>query len=130
MSSLFREDVKTYFDSLDLIYTPQFIIKGSTGLEFTFDFQFAGRKQETVVKSFSSLNKINVPNFLFTWQDVKESREISSGKQINGLAIINDSAIKINNDYLEAMTRKGCNHMLWSQKDSQATKDRLLALVG
>ena len=75
VATIFKEDVKSFFDKNDLVYTPQFIMKGSTGIEFTFDFQFAGRKKETVVKSFNTLNKINVPNFLFTWEDIKPVRE-------------------------------------------------------
>jgi len=129
VSNIFRDEVKAFFDELQLIYTPQFIIKGSTGLDFTFDFQFAGRTKETVVKSFSSLNKINVPHFLFTWQDVKESRELTSGKKINGLAIINDSVTKIKPDYLSAMSKKGCEHLLWSQRHSNESEELLNGLV-
>lgn len=81
VATIFKEDVKSFFDKHDLVYTPQFITKGSTGIEFTFDFQFAGRKKETVVKSFNSLNKINVPNFLFTWNDIKPVREEQTGKK-------------------------------------------------
>ena len=54
--SLFRDDVRSFFDRMDVVYTPQFIMKGSTGIEFTFDFQIAGRKQETVVKSMAIVN--------------------------------------------------------------------------
>jgi hypothetical protein len=43
VSSLFKEDVKFYFDEQNIIYTPQFIAKGSTGIEFNFDFQIAGK---------------------------------------------------------------------------------------
>ena len=127
-SSIFREEVRDFFDSQNLIYTPQFIVKGATGLEFTFDFQFAGRTKETVVKSFSSLNKINVPNFLVTWQDVRENRESTSGKTIQGMAIVNDTIITIRQEYTDALLMKGCDILPWSQKDSPQTKERLQQL--
>ena len=78
VSSLFRDDVKQLLDEQEIIYTPQFITKGSSGIEFTFDFQIAGRNKELVLKSFNSLNKINVPNFLFSLDDIKPVREKTS----------------------------------------------------
>lgn len=46
VSSVFIEDVKQYLDDNEIIYTPYFISKGSTGLEFTFDFQIAYKNQK------------------------------------------------------------------------------------
>jgi len=59
VASVFKEDVKNYMDEQKLIYTPYFISKESTGLEFTFDFQIAYRNTEIVIKSFNSINKSN-----------------------------------------------------------------------
>ena len=129
VATIFKEDVKSFFDKHDLVYTPQFITKGSTGIEFTFDFQFAGRKKETVVKSFNSLNKINVPNFLFTWNDIKPIREEQTGKEVSSLAIINDLVIKLKQEYLEALTKYGCKYVPWSQKDSPETVELFKGLV-
>ncbi len=129
VASLFKEDVRAYFDELELIYTPQFIMKGSTGIEFTFDFQLAGRNQETVVRSFNSLNKINVPNFLFTWQDIKPMRENVSGKTLNSLAIINDQFREIKPEYLAALEGKGARCLLWSERESDKSRGTLKQLV-
>ncbi len=121
VATIFKEDVKSFFDKNDLVYTPQFIMKGSTGIEFTFDFQFAGRKKETVVKSFNTLNKINVPNFLFTWEDIKPVREEQTGKEVNSLAIVNDVAMKLKPEYITALEKYGCIYVPWSKKDSSET---------
>lgn len=129
VATLFKEDVKNFFDKHDLVYTPQFITKGRTGIEFTFDFQFAGRKKETVVKSFNTLNKINVPNFLFTWQDIKPVREEQSGKEVSSLAIVNDIAVKLKPEYIEALKEYGCGYIPWSQKDSPETIELFKGLV-
>ncbi|MDR0574806.1 MAG: DUF1828 domain-containing protein [Tannerella sp.] len=100
VSSLFKEDVRNFFDERNIIHTPQFIAKGNTGFEFSFDFQIAGRHKEIVIKSFNSLNKINVVNFLFGWEDIKNAREKISGKELKGLAIINDLEKELKHEYI------------------------------
>lgn len=127
VSSLFKEDVKTYLDEQKIIYTPQFIAKGSTGIEFTFDFQIAGRQKELVIKSFNSLNKINVPNFLFSWEDIKPAREKISGKELKGLAIVNDTDKEIKTEYLDALKSKGADYILWEQRHQPEMEDKFAA---
>lgn len=117
VASIFREDVKTYLDEQEnIIYTPFFISKGSVGLEFTFDFQIAYRKTEILIKAFNSINKFNLPHFLFTWDDVKQVREKQAQKQVQGLAIINDEKREVKPEYLEALQNKGAHYILWSQR--------------
>lgn len=116
VSSVFREDVKAYLDEQELIYTPYFISKGSTGLEFTFDFQIAYRNTEIVIKSFNSINKMNLPHFLFTWDDIKKVREQQTQKELIGLAVINDVDREVSEEYLSALDSKGAQHILWSQR--------------
>ena len=127
VSSLFREDVKSYFDEQDIIYTPQFIAKGTAGIEFNFDFQIAGKQKELVIKSFNSLNKINVPSFLFNWKDIKPAREKISGKELKGLAIINDFEKEIKSEYIEALQSYGAETILWTQRYMPETREMLVA---
>jgi hypothetical protein len=127
VSSLFKEDVKAYLDEQNIIYTPQFIAKGSTGIEFTFDFQIAGKNRELVIKSFNSLNKINVPNFLFGWADIKPAREKISGKELKGLAIVNTTDKEIKQEYMEALQSKGADIILWDQRHSPDMTEKLRA---
>jgi len=122
VSSLFKEDVKDFFDERGIIYTPQFIAKGSTGIEFIFDFQIAGKERELVIKSFNLLNKLNVPSFLFGWEDIKNSREKISGKQLKGVAIINDVEKELKQEYIGAPENKGADVVLWSQRYQQEEK--------
>jgi hypothetical protein len=127
ISSLFKEDVKVYLDEQNIIYTPQFIAKGSTGIEFTFDFQIAGRQKELVLKSFNSLNKINVPNFLFGWEDIKPTREKLTGKELKGLAIVNNTDKEIKQEYLDALESKGANYILWESRYNPEMIEKLRA---
>ncbi len=125
VASVFREDVKAYLDEQELIYTPYFISKGSTGLEFTFDFQIAYRNTEIVIKSFNSVNKMNLPHFLFTWDDIKKVREQQTQKEIIGLAVINDIDREVSDEYLSALDNKGAQYILWSQRHTPENINKL-----
>jgi len=116
VESVFKEEVQSYLDEQRIIYTPHFISKGSTGLEFTFDFQIAYYHTEIVIKAFNSVNKLNLPHFLFTWGDVQQVRERQSGKKVIGLAILNDSEHEIKAEYMDALSSKNTEHILWSAR--------------
>ena len=127
VASVFKEDVQNYLEEQNIIYTPQFITKGATGLEFTFDFHIAYRKQEIVMKTFNKLNKYNLPHFLFTWADIKEAREKITGKSISGLAIINNSDKQIKSELLDAINSKNADFILWSERNKEANIKKLVA---
>jgi hypothetical protein len=116
VDTFFKDDVKKMLDETKTLYTPNFITKGSTGIDFTFDFQIAGMEKEMVIKTFNSLNKSNVPNFLFSWDDIKVEREKVSQKQLLGLAVVNDLDKEIKEEYLNALKIKGADYVLWSQR--------------
>jgi len=127
VASLFREDVKTYLDEREIVYTPYFISKGSTGLEFTFDFQIAYKQSELLIKAFNSVNKLNLPHFLFTWDDVKQVRERQSEKKVIGLAVINNEEREVKAEYLEALQSKGAEFILWTERNKPENVKKLQA---
>ena len=127
VASIFKEDVRNYLDSQDIIFTPDFISKGSTGLEFNFDFQIAQRDKEIVIKSFNTINKSNLPTFLFSWDDIKPVREKITKKNVTAIAIINDIDKEVKSEFLEALKSKNANFILWSKKDSAENKKLLVA---
>lgn len=127
VSSLFKEDVRAFLDERKIIYTPQFIAKGATGIEFSFDFQIAGRDKEIVIKSFNSMNKINVPNFLFSWDDVKPLREKISGKQLKSLAIVNNIGKDLKQEFIDALKSKDAEIILWDERYQPTSLEKLVA---
>lgn len=127
VASLFREDVKLYLEEQDVVYTPYFISKGSTGLEFTFDFQIAHRNKEIVMKSFNTVNKMNLPHFLYTWSDIKKVREQQTSKELIGLAVINDVDREVHQEFLDALTVEGAQYILWSQRHEANNTNKLRA---
>ena len=130
VGNLFREDVKNYLDDQgDIIYTPYFISRGAVGLEFTFDFQIAYKRTEILIKSFNSVNKFNLPHFLFTWEDVKQVREKQVQKKVNGLAIINDENKEVKTEYLDALQNKCAKHISWSERHKKSNLQLLREAV-
>lgn len=125
VGSFFREDVQEYLDKNGLVYTPQFISRGITGLDFTFDFQVAYRDKEIILKSFNTINKLTLTNFLFTWDDVKTYREKITRKQIEAIAVINNDEKEVNPLYLEALSNKNTAYILWSARDEAANVNKL-----
>jgi len=119
VASVFKDDVRSYLNSNDVIFTPDFISKGATGLEFNFDFQIAQKSKEIVIKSFSTINKSNLPSFLFAWDDIMPVREKLTKKEVEAIAIINDIDKEIRAEYLEALKSKNANYILWSEKDDE-----------
>lgn len=127
VASIFKEDVRSYLDSQDIIYTPDFISKGATGLEFNFDFQIAQKNKEIVIKSFNTVNKQNLSTFLFSWEDIKPVREKSTKKDVRAIAIINDEEKVVKNEFLDALKSKNANYILWSERDAKPSTELLVA---
>lgn len=127
VASVFVEDVREYLDQQDLIYTPQFISRGASGLEFTFDFQIAYKAKEIVMQAFNALTMNNLPQFLFKWDDVRAIREKQTGKALTGLAIVNDEDHEVKPEYLEALDNKGALYILWSKRNEPGERDKLRA---
>jgi len=125
ITSLFLEDVKEYFDEQELTYTPSFMSRGASGIEFTFDFQIAHKKTEILIKTFNSVNKLNLPQFLFTWDDVRQVREKQTAKHIEGLAFINDENKEIQPEFLSAIKTKGADFILWSERHFESNVNKL-----
>jgi hypothetical protein len=53
---------------------------------------------------------------LFSWDDIKETRKKISGKELKGLAIINDSDKEIRHEYIGALESKGADIILWNER--------------
>lgn len=117
VSSLFADDVMAYADQIGVTYTPMFIVRGKSGLDFNFDFQIAGRKSELVVKSFSTLRQNSVGNYLFCLGDVKSTRENTTKKEFKSMAIVNDVTSVPNTKLLDALYSYNTDVLLWSEKE-------------
>ena len=114
--NIFKDDVRGYLDEKMIVYTPEFISRGSVGIEFSFDFQVAYREKEIVLKCFNSINRASLSSFLFMWKDILEYRKTLTGKQVSGLAVINDQDKNINQDYMDALEAGGADYIRWQER--------------
>lgn len=114
--TVFRDDVNGFLDEQEVIYTPGFISKGASGIEFNFDFQIAHRKTEILLNTFNTINKSNLAIFLFNWGDIKATREKIAKKSVRGLAIINDDTKEPNPQLLNALESNGAEYIVWSKR--------------
>lgn len=119
VASVFKEDVRSFLQENNVIFTPDFISKGTTGLEFNFDFQIAKMDSEIVIKSFNTINKSNLPSFLFAWDDIKPVREKTTKKEVKAVAIINDTDKEIKGEFIDALKSKNANYILWSERGNE-----------
>lgn len=127
VTSLFYEDVKSYMEENEVLFTPDFIVRGKSGLDFTFDFQIAGKESELVVRTFPSMKQNNVENFLFGLNDVRQVRATTSGKRLNSLAIVNDIETAPQERLLEALKQYDTSILLWSGRDENTIKKFFIA---
>ena len=116
--SMFSEEVGKFMDDLNIIFTPQFNIQGKTGMNFVFDFQIAGRKNELVIKTYNRLSQSDVERFLFSIHDISRTRQDLSNKKFNSLIIVNDVDNSQNSQLIDILKAEGSNVLPWSQKTS------------
>lgn len=125
VAGVFKEDVRRYLDENRIVCNPEFIARGRTGINFTFDFQIAGMRSEAVIKPFGSLDKSNVPKFLFALDDVREEREKITGKEMYGIAIIDDRSGGVKEEYVHALESRDVKIITWDRRNDAACLDLL-----
>ena len=64
---------------------------------------------------------------MFSWDDIKPVRERLTKKDVNAIAIINDTDKQIRTEFLDALKAKNANYILWSERDSVKSKSLLSA---
>lgn len=99
-----------------------FLVKGHSGLDFSFDIQISGRKSELVVKPFNLLRQNAIERFLFCMGDIKEIRERTTGKELKSLAIVNDTT-EPSKRLIDALEQYGTSVMLWSRRNEEESKN-------
>jgi len=118
VSTIFKEDVEEYLNSLSLVYTRNFKFTGKSGIDFNFDFLIAHKTKEIVIRAINFLNKTTLTSFLYAWLDIKEVRRQVAKKEIMSVAVINDEKYKPKPEYIDAIRHEQANYILWSKRDS------------
>lgn len=117
VKSLFKEDVESYLDEQNILYTKDVKFTGFNGLDYHFDFQIPKREKEYVLKAANSLQKNTISSFVYSWQNVKKLREKNISKPFDAALILNDVEHDPKPDLLEALQVEKVEIYLWSDKE-------------
>lgn len=123
VSSLFKEDVKAYFRENRINVNPQIMLRGKSGINFTFDYMLSNFDSECLVQTFNVLDKPRLAQFLFGIDEVKDDRQKATEKSLSAIALVNDEDTKVKSEFAEALTSRKYILLKWSERDSNKFKD-------
>ena len=126
--SIFSDEVSSFLEELDIIFTPNFYTQGRTRLDFVFDFQIAGRKEELLIKTYNKLHQQSVESLLFSIHDIKRARKESARKDVKSLVIINDTDTKSAAKLMRVLEEEDTRAVAWSDR-SAGWKDSVFSVA-
>ena len=123
-SGLFLEDVKDFFEKMDIFYSDNVQFRGKSGFAHSYDFLFQRTKSkpERLCQTINNPTKSNVSNLLFTWEDTKPSRRDDSLL----IAILNDENA-IYSGAEDAFSNYGVKAIEWSKMSVSKNLELLVA---
>lgn len=119
VKDFFAEDVATYFDTNNIIYSRNLSLVGKTGSAYTYDFfiQRNEKRNEIFCKTINYLNESSRNLTIFNWIDTQEIRENPSDL----LVIVNDEN-RLNREDSEAFDSYGISVMPFSKRQEYLQK--------
>ena len=103
IASLFLEDILAFFKEKEIYYMENVNFIGRTGYTYNYDFvmQRSKNRPERLCKAINNVNKSNVENVLFSWNDTKETRDDDTQLIIfiNDRNNVDDSAVNALKNY-------------------------------
>lgn len=117
VKSLFKEDVESYLNDENILYTKDVKFTGYNGLDYHFDFQVPKRNKEYVLKAANSLQKNSISPFVYSWLNVKKLRERNISKTFDAALILNDVEHEPKPDLLEALQVEKVEIYFWSDRE-------------
>lgn len=129
VSSLFKEDVRAYFQVNKINVNPQIMLPGKSGINFTFDYLLSNFDSECLVQTFNVLDKTRLAQFLFGMDEVKENRQKTTEKSLSAITIINDVDNKLKEEFSTALTSRNYDVLLWSERNSPKFKGNFKKFV-
>ena len=100
----FSKDVSDYFDKNEIYYMENISIIGKTGFVHTYDFSLSRTKSfnERFCKTLNRINRVNVVNTLFGWQETHEQR-----KGACDLIVFVNDAVKSSDTFIRGLSEYG-----------------------
>lgn len=114
VANIFFEEVKNYFDSNDVIFTPNLGITGRSGNQQNFDFVIPHRKKikEKLIYAVNSPTAENYKPVLFPFIDVQETRP-----DADFFVLANDSESDVSPKFAESIKNYNVEILEWSKRN-------------
>lgn len=110
--NMLSQDVKTYLEQQDIVFTQDFNIFGKS-MNFNFNFQIAGKKDELVINTYNSLSQASATSLLFGIAEIRGLREERTGKALRSLVIVNEPPRE---DVASALHDYDCRLAMWPER--------------
>ncbi|MCS7153598.1 MAG: DUF1829 domain-containing protein, partial [Bacteroidia bacterium] len=115
VQGIFYEDVRSWLDEYRIRYIEGVKFTGKSSFEHRLDFAIPRSEgaPERYLRVINTVNKQNVSNFIFTWEDIKEGRPPNA----KAYAFLNDTQKRINPSLKIALSKYEIIPVLWSEKE-------------
>lgn len=114
ISSLFIEDVRSLLEDNDIWSISNIKLAGKSGFDHNIDFSIprSRSKPERYLQLVNTPSKNSTEINLFTWNDIKDTREPNSTMYV----LLNDIDNKIRKATISAYSKYDIKPLLWSKK--------------
>ncbi|ANQ51427.1 DUF1828 domain-containing protein [Flammeovirga sp. MY04] len=124
VTSLFLDDVRSYLDSKDVVYSEDIYLKSKDGLSIKYDFLIPRKKQDILISSFGKFHEGFLKQFIYDAENVSRVRR----KECKTIAFLNDQRFKINKSILQSFDKiDTIDYVLWSERESEKSLSILTA---
>lgn len=115
ITTIFAEDVRSYFDSNDIIYTHNVNLLGKSTFYTRYEFVLPKfrNKPERFVTTINYMKENIVKSTLFSWDDIRQSRDDDSVL----FAVVNDLDKEISSSGISALKEYGIQYIPWSERE-------------
>lgn len=114
VATFFWEDVRAFFDTHDVRYSPRVKMAGKSGFDHAIDFLIpkSRTRPERIVQAINAPNKNTIGTYLFALTDTREAR----GEESEAYAFLNDQEKEVGGDVIEALEAYEVKPALWSKR--------------
>lgn len=119
ISSIFREDVISYFRRRNIPFNYDFKVQGRSFIEHNIEIALpvVGSNPETFIKVINNPIIAHAKNVIFAFMDIKEIR-----KEIRSVVVYNDSEQKPAKGFIQALTQYKIECIAWSEREKYSEK--------
>ena len=120
IKNIFSEDVRTFFDDNNIIYTENISVAGRSSYYANYEFVIPKTKKqpERFIVPINSPTQSYIKSTIFTWEDVRGNRNADSALYV----LLSDTSHKIADEVKTAFTEYGISSILWSEREKHIEK--------